>query len=132
MVPIVANNSENCSSNNEIFPDVFGEIPYGDELSYDELDDEDYYFQRTKSNEDISIISVADQIRIMAIKHNASHALINDLLQIFNTNDLSSIKLPKDSRTLLKTPRLVKIDDLGDGHFWYNGIESSLRGIFHT
>lgn len=38
--------------------------------------------------------------------------------------------LPKDCRALLNTPRSVEITSVGDGHFWYNGIEKNLRTVF--
>lgn len=38
--------------------------------------------------------------------------------------------LPNDYRALLNTPRSVKITSVGDGDFWYNGIEKNLRSVF--
>ncbi|XP_050507514.1 uncharacterized protein LOC126885126 [Diabrotica virgifera virgifera] len=37
--------------------------------------------------------------------------------------------LPKDSRTLLKTPKSVAVQKMGVGHFWYNGLKNCLSNI---
>lgn len=38
--------------------------------------------------------------------------------------------LPKDSRSLLYTPRSIEMKALGNGKMWYNSIEKNLRMIF--
>uniref|UniRef100_A0A6P7GTY7 Uncharacterized protein LOC114342249 n=1 Tax=Diabrotica virgifera virgifera TaxID=50390 RepID=A0A6P7GTY7_DIAVI len=37
--------------------------------------------------------------------------------------------LPKDSRTLLKTPKSVAVQKMGVGDFWYNGLKNCLSNI---
>ncbi|TGZ55782.1 Uncharacterized protein DBV15_12106 [Temnothorax longispinosus] len=37
------------------------------------------------------------------------------------------MELPKDARTLLKTPSVTEITEMGGGKFWYNGIRSNLE-----
>lgn len=53
---------------------------------------------------------------------------------IFNRQSISYIQvsheLPKDYRTLLRTPKIVEIKPAGGGKYWYNGIERNLRLIF--
>lgn len=58
-----------------------------------------------------------------ALNFNVNRNAVSSLLSIlrsFNQN------LPKDSRTLLNTPRQVMIEDLGIGKFWYHSIQSCL------
>lgn len=38
--------------------------------------------------------------------------------------------LPKDYRSLLRTPRFIEISTDAGGQMWYRGIETNLRNIF--
>lgn len=38
--------------------------------------------------------------------------------------------LPSDTRSLLKTPRIIHLDDCAGGKLWYRGIGSNLKSIF--
>lgn len=38
--------------------------------------------------------------------------------------------LPSDSRALLKTPRIIHLDDCAGGKIWYRGIGHNLKSIF--
>lgn len=38
--------------------------------------------------------------------------------------------LPKDSRTLMQTPRFVEIKDIAGGKYWYNGLTYEILRIF--
>ena len=55
-----------------------------------------------------SISSSADFLRNWALKHNVIHTAISDLLSWFKTSPDTS-NLPKDARTLLRTPRQLNI-----------------------
>lgn len=37
--------------------------------------------------------------------------------------------LPKDFRTLLKTPKIVTIERMGEGQLWYRGVKTSLSSL---
>lgn len=54
---------------------------------------------------------------------------VNSLLSILIAHGLD---LPKDYRTLLKTPTNVEIANTAGGEFWYNGIKNNLKTIFAT
>lgn len=91
--------------------------------------DEEYINDETNHE-----ISLHDQLRTWAIENKETHTSINQILNIFNNNHLSSdngrVRLPNDSRTLLSTPRFNNIDKMGTGEFWYNGLEKSLREVY--
>lgn len=55
---------------------------------------------------------------------------VNGLLSILISAGVSS--LPRDYRTLLRTPINVNIVELAGGQFWYNGIANSLQSIFRS
>lgn len=53
---------------------------------------------------------------------------VNSLLSILNSAGFDS--LPKDYRTLLKTPTDVQITNTGGGEYWYNGLKNNLETMF--
>lgn len=68
-----------------------------------------------------------------AIKHRITHMELKDLLSLLNTVGLSSEfgkLLPKDSRSVMKTPKLVEIKKLSSGDLWYHGVQNCLQNIF--
>lgn len=68
------------------------------------------------------------QLKEWALTYQITHTSFNQLLQILrNTAGLST--LPIDSRTLLSTPKYVNIKNMGNGKFWYNGIQKHLVNI---
>lgn len=63
-----------------------------------------------------------------AMENNVSHRALSQLLGWFNTNpDISN--LPRDARTILKTPRLSKVETMGNGLFYYFGIRQGLEKL---
>ncbi|XP_050315872.1 uncharacterized protein LOC126750340 [Anthonomus grandis grandis] len=60
-----------------------------------------------------------------ALKYSIPHVALTDLL-ILLKNELKLEELPRDSRTLIGTPSSCSIVPMGDGHFWYNGIQNNL------
>lgn len=60
---------------------------------------------------------------------NISKTAVDSLLSILNPYLCS---LPKNSRTLLKTPLNVEIKDNAGGELWYNGLSKCLKAIFST
>lgn len=68
-------------------------------------------------------------LQTWAVKHNTTRRAINDLLMILTT---AGFVLPKDSRTLMRTPVDVDIRDLVKGQIWYHGLKQSLENIFQN
>lgn len=73
-------------------------------------------------------LSGQEKLRRWALKYNIAKHAISDLLKILIS--LGIFWLPKDSRTLLSTPRYIEMVKLTNGQFWYNGIEKNLRMIY--
>ena len=65
-----------------------------------------------------------------ALKHNrrVTHTALTDLLHGFK-NKMQELKLPWDSRTLLKTPRSTPVIKVSDGHYCHFGVKPCLRKI---
>uniref|UniRef100_A0A182NMY9 Uncharacterized protein n=1 Tax=Anopheles dirus TaxID=7168 RepID=A0A182NMY9_9DIPT len=68
----------------------------------------------------------------MAILGNMPRSLINLMLAILRKK-FNATNLPKDARTLLKTPTRVglEIKPISGGDFWYQGIETVMQKYFH-
>lgn len=79
------------------------------------------------SNEDM--LDLKEKIKCWAVKHCITKRAINDLLSILILFGFDL--LPRDSRTLMKTPKHVDIRDLSNGQLWYHGITKYLELLFH-
>lgn len=65
-----------------------------------------------------------------AIENNITHRALNDLLKLLVSFGLDF--LPMDSRTLLQTPKIVNINEVANGKFWFDGITHNLKRILAT
>lgn len=66
---------------------------------------------------DEKFIASSERLRHWAIKYNISKCAVSDLLKILISLGMSW--LPKDSRTLLSTPRYIEMKSLTNGKLWY-------------
>lgn len=78
------------------------------------------------SNEDAH--DLKEKIKCWAVKHCITKRALNDLLSMLILFGFDL--LPKDSRTLMRTPVHVDIRELSNGHLWYHGIKKYLEHIF--
>lgn len=74
--------------------------------------------------------SLEEKLRMWSHKHNITKMALNDLLHVLISFGLTM--LPKDSRTLMLTPRNLEINDVANGKLWYNGVENNIRRLFHS
>lgn len=70
--------------------------------------------QEHQSNE---TMTSKERLRRWALKYNISKRAVSDLLTILISLGLNW--LPKDSRTLLSTPRYIEMSNLTNGKLWY-------------
>lgn len=88
---------------------------------------EDFMISNSEIIEDRNILfkqSLAHWSGMHGIKREA----FNDLLELLNEN-ITELKLPKDSRTITKTPKaktVVTRDNFG-GSYWHYGLEKALN-----
>lgn len=73
-------------------------------------------------------IAIDCSLRSWAIEYHIQNRALSALLKILISFGLKN--LPRDSRTLLKTPRTVKIEKRAGGQFWYNGITNCIKQVF--
>ena len=71
-------------------------------------------------------VSLCQRLAACAIKNNWSRDSVTELLKILRDEGL---ELPKDARTLLKTPRDVKIFQKCGGDYCYFGIQKGMQQI---
>lgn len=73
-----------------------------------------------------SIGSLSSSLRKWASEYQITQSALKSLISVLNTH--LNADLPKDPRTLMKTPRTVEILDLQDnGKYWHHGLENGLR-----
>lgn len=80
----------------------------------------DYYVK------DSDNISLENKLQKLISKYHVSHNFVNELLVILRSEGL---KLPKDSRTLLKTPKKHEIISIEPGLYIHIGIEFMITPI---
>lgn len=73
--------------------------------------------RQTVQSENENIQTTEEKLRFWVFKHNVSRIAVSDLLKILISIGITW--LPRDSRTLLATPRNVEISTLSIGHLWY-------------
>lgn len=94
----------------------------GVDLSPSNLSGSDVYSIDQSSTEIIS--SISNDIQQWALRYKVNHKAVTDLLQIIC--DKMKQNVPRDARTLLKTPRSILIDKIDSGYMWYHGIKNCL------
>lgn len=85
--------------------------------------------QANPSNENVEP-TLRIEIRDWASVHKLSKRSIDDLLAILVSSGIDSI--PKNHRTLQRTPTDIKINKVAGGSLWINGLEKCLQRIFST
>lgn len=70
------------------------------------------------------------KIRDWANMHRISKRAIDDLLCVLISSGIDSV--PKNHRTLQKTPTNIVITDVSGGQFWYNGLGKCIAQIFYN
>lgn len=82
----------------------------------------------TNNEEKSKSSSLSSKLRTWAIEYHVRRRALSALLKILISFGMTS--LPRDSRTLLKTPRIVEIENRAGGSYWHNGLSNCLRKIF--
>lgn len=78
------------------------------------------------SCEDCDKIEPVDSSLInWSLRHNITNAALDDLLTILQPN-ISTVKLPKCARTLLKTPKVYDISEVCGGQYHYFGLKNTI------
>lgn len=70
--------------------------------------------------------SVREQLKCWALNHSIKHTAINDLLDIVRNIGGGVVDLPKDARSLLETPTLIKTKRVPPGEYWHRGVENAI------
>ncbi|XP_031330642.1 uncharacterized protein LOC116161619 isoform X2 [Photinus pyralis] len=78
-----------------------------------------YNYNTPQENE----LDYTSKLRQWALEENISHKSLNKLLVLQREHNLT---VPKDARSLLRTPRTVAMKKLGSGQFYYFGIKNTL------
>lgn len=74
-------------------------------------------------NDEVKNLSLSDKLRSLIVKYKVSHNFCNSLLEILKSEGLD---VPKDVRTLLKTPKNHEIVDISGGSYIHFGLRNML------
>lgn len=72
--------------------------------------------------------SLPDRLRTWALEFHLTQRAVSSLLKILKSFGMHF--LPKDCRTLMRTPQWIQIEKTAGGKFWYNGIRNAFGAIF--
>lgn len=73
---------------------------------------------------------LSSELRNWAITNSIRHSALGSLLSTLQP--FVEERLPKDARTLLRTPKAIHTVPMGDGNYWYYGLENCLSGYFEN
>lgn len=119
-----SNESINCTlSENHLFSNSSHELNFQNVSSASDSDIED--FERFKP---FQAASFTEKIAGWAVECRIPHSHLNKLLSILKEHDCFT-KLPKDSRTLLKTPRQTVTKPVFPGLYSHFGLAKGLEKI---
>lgn len=74
-------------------------------------------------------LTAKERLAQWAVTYNIKRNALDSLLQLLTTNS-NFEDLPRDSRTLLKTPRQIPIESLDPGYYCHFPVKDSLVHIF--
>ncbi|CAG7733620.1 unnamed protein product [Allacma fusca] len=85
-------------------------------------------FTSDDSETEIDENNMQENLTQWAIKHQVSHAALNDLLRTLKGHHCFR-DLPKDPRTLLKTPRRTILEEMPPGNYVHFGLEHAIKAL---
>lgn len=82
----------------------------------------------TSNEKEIEPPSLSDELKSWALKFHTKRRALTALLKLLRSFGVQS--LPKDSRCLLKTPRVIEIEVRSGGQYWHNGLIKEISRVF--
>uniref|UniRef100_A0A182PWU3 Uncharacterized protein n=1 Tax=Anopheles epiroticus TaxID=199890 RepID=A0A182PWU3_9DIPT len=125
-----SSNSNNSITNN--LDDIFSNMDSDHEDADRDSDDEDITACWGDAWAFMETMSPIEGLRTWAILKNVPRSTVNLLLAVLR--NLYHLDVPKDARTLLKTPTEVglEVQTISGGEFWYQGVETVLQSYFRN
>lgn len=127
----VPEHSQTSQINDENYLDVNDELFFDDDDDDFDTDDESVIDEDYISTNEISKKALL-RVNVVnwALENNITHSALKGLINIIN-DYVEKPLLPKDPRTLLKTPRDVHITEIGENQsYWHNGLKYCLENLF--
>ena len=112
-------------------PDSLSEFCDNLSTDFEALFSEGGFTENCSEDESPTCISLSERLATWASQNKLTRAAINELLVILK--DSGHKELPKDARTLLKTPRMVPTLVKAGGDYTYIGIQKGIcKSLRHT
>ncbi|KAL6421399.1 hypothetical protein ACFW04_011792 [Cataglyphis niger] len=113
---------KNQNSTRQLFLEVEIQNIESDDIELDNnIEDSNLLYK----NRDKQKSTLHEQLHIWTTKYNITQKSLIALLCILREEGLND--LPSDARTLLETSKNTIIQECGDGHYFYYGLEKALR-----
>ncbi|KAL6423080.1 hypothetical protein ACFW04_010511 [Cataglyphis niger] len=113
---------KNQNSTRQLFPEVEIQNIESDDIELDNnIEDSNLLYNNRDKQKSI----LHEQLHIWATKYNITQKSLTALLCILREEGHND--LPNDARTLLETLKNTIIQECGDGHYFYYGLEKALR-----
>ncbi|XP_065643386.1 uncharacterized protein LOC136084787 [Hydra vulgaris] len=92
----------------------------------------DFEFSETDiDSEPKPVYIICEELAQVAVKHNLTRDAINDILLILSqSGKFEKCDIPKDARTLIKTPSSIDVLSKCDGSYIYIGLKKGIDDIF--
>lgn len=95
-----------------------------------ENDDNNVFFDDEDETDEMKNFKFRSGMRKWAVENNIPQVALRSLMSLINTR-VGDTTLPRDPRTLLETPKIINIANIGDfGQYWHHGLGTCLRRIF--
>ena len=107
--------------------DNFVETDHDNGIDQFDTDFSDDFDSDSPFEEEEETIDLKDNLAAWACRHNLTRSCINEVLDILR--DHGHANLPKDSRTLLQTPKSVLVEKKFGGMFSYLGVKNEMVRI---
>lgn len=111
-------------NDNREYPDFEKHSVHIDEESASSFENEEQDLFCTDMMQNIDLLN---SLRTWAVTFNIKHNALKELLVILNKR-LSDV-LPRDPRTLVRTPHSVSIQNVTEGQYWHHGLKYSIEKV---
>lgn len=123
--------SDNVSTSDTV--STFDNLSASENVSTDVSTSTDYIsssdstlYSESDNDSDQSIPEIGEDLAKWAVKNKLTRSALNEILQIFRQY---GFRVPADARTLLRTPRIINVENKCGGQYTYLGLKSGILKI---
>jgi hypothetical protein len=106
------------------------ELSCSSESQSSEEDDLLFRLNKFSVSENVEETQITKQVQLRAwtLKHSITHSALSDLLKMLH-KWIPNDHFPIDSRTLMKTPKSIELQDISGGKYYYFGLKNKIQKL---